>query len=202
MPPEIIQCEQNSAEWYTARLGIPTASEFAAVMAKGEGKTRLAYMRKLAGEIITGEPAEGYNNAAMDRGKVMEADARAEYEFVTGNEVTLVGFVRNGRAGASPDGLIYPHGTLELKTKFPHLLIECIERGELPPEHRAQVQGALWITEREFCDFVAYWPGMPLFRVRVPRDDGYIANLAGEVARFCDDLDAMVDRVRNWRAAA
>lgn len=202
MAVEWIDCEQNSPEWYAARLGIPTASEFSSVMAKGEGKTRLAYMRKLAGEIITGEPAEGYTNSVMERGKAMEPEARATYEFITNNPVTLVGFARNGRAGCSPDGLLYPHGVLELKTKAPHVLIECIERNELPPEHKAQVQGALWITERDWCDFAAYWPGFPLFRVRVGRDEKYIAALVDEVARFNEELDAMVERVRNWRAAA
>ena len=32
---EIIDCEQNSSDWFAARMGIPTASEFSTVMAKG-----------------------------------------------------------------------------------------------------------------------------------------------------------------------
>jgi hypothetical protein len=34
-----------------------------------ESKTRATYMRKLIGEIITGEPSEGFTNAHMERGK-------------------------------------------------------------------------------------------------------------------------------------
>ena len=36
--------EQGTAEWMALRLGIPTASAFSAVLAKGEGKTRKAYL--------------------------------------------------------------------------------------------------------------------------------------------------------------
>ncbi len=46
--------EQGSSEWFACRAGIPTASKFATVLAKGEGKIRSQYMRQLAGEVITG----------------------------------------------------------------------------------------------------------------------------------------------------
>ena len=38
MTVEIIDCVQGSPEWFQARLGIPTASCFKDVQAKGEGK--------------------------------------------------------------------------------------------------------------------------------------------------------------------
>lgn len=204
--PEFIDCEQGTPEWFEARRGIPTASEFAIVLAKGRGnaesKTRRTYLYKLAGEIITGEPAESYSNAHMERGKIMEAEARSLYVFMVDAEPDEVGFIRNGRAGCSPDGLIGESGGLEIKTKLPHLQIETLFRGELPPEHVAQVQGSLWVTEREWWDFVSYWPGMPLFRVRVHRDEEHIAKLAEEVARFNEELDAIVERVRAYGEAA
>ena len=46
------EIEQGTPDWFECRRGIPTASKFATVMAKGEGKTRSEYMRKLAGEIL------------------------------------------------------------------------------------------------------------------------------------------------------
>ncbi len=67
----IIECEQGSPGWFQARLGIPTASMFDAVMAKGKGggesKGRRTYMLKLIGERMTGEPAESYTNNHMER---------------------------------------------------------------------------------------------------------------------------------------
>jgi hypothetical protein len=203
MTLQIIDCEQGTPEWFQARLGIPTASEFSTVMAKGEGKTRKAYMLKLAGEILTGEPMENYTNAAMERGKVMEDEARDLYAFLKNCEPQRVGFIRNGNAGCSPDSLIGDAGGLEIKSAAAHIQIDRLVRDELPSEHKAQVQGSIWIAEREFWDFASYGgPKLPLFVKRVPRDNGYIANMKGEVDRFNDELQAVVERIRKYGAEA
>ena len=200
MAPRIIDCEQGTPEWFAARLGIPTASEFSTVMAKGKdgGKslTRKTYMLKLAGEVLTGEPMESYSNAHMDRGKEQEAEAREAYELMKDVDCQLVGFIRNGDRGCSPDSLIGEDGGLEIKTALPHIQVERLLRGDLPPEHRAQVQGNMWVTERAWWDFVSYCPRLPLLIVRVPRDDGYIATLAGAVKEFNAELASVVEAVR------
>jgi hypothetical protein len=85
MTCEIIECEQNSPEWLRARMGIPTASAFSDVLAKGEGKTRRTYMLKLAGELITGEPMESFSNAHTERGHLLEEEARDLYTLQTGS---------------------------------------------------------------------------------------------------------------------
>lgn len=195
---EIFDCEQGSEDWFSCRAGIPTASKFATVMAKGEGKTRNEYMRKLAGEIITGEPMESFNNAHMDRGKTMEDEARETYAFINDADIRRVGFIRNGKKGASPDSLVGSEGGLEIKTALPHIQIDRLLRGDLPSEHRAQVQGNIWLAERGWWDFVSYWPKLPLLTVRVFRDDIYIKNMAGEIDRFNDELEAMVETIRNY----
>lgn len=207
---KIIECEQGSPEWFRARAGMPTASEFATVMAKGKGGgdsvTRKTYMLKLAGEIITGEPMESYSNAHMERGKVMEDEARDLYSFMTDCDPLRVGFITNGKAGASPDSLIGERGGLEIKTKLPHLLIELLLKDEMPPEHKAQVQGCMWIADREWWDFTAYWPKLPLFTKRIVRDDEYILKIASAVDQFNEELDATVKALRSMerveRAAA
>ena len=197
---KIIDCEQGSPEWFSARAGIPTASEFHTVMAKGKGGgeslTRKTYLLKLAGEIITGEPMESFTNAHMERGKAMEDEARDLYSFMTDSDPLRVGFVTNGKAGASPDSLIGDRGGLEIKTKLPHLLIDLLLKDEMPPEHKAQVQGCMWIAEREWWDFAAYWPKLPLFTKRIIRDDTYIRTIADAVDQFNDELDATVARLR------
>lgn len=191
---------QGSDEWRRARAGIPTASEFATVLAKGKGggesKTRRTYLMKLAGEILTGEPSESYSNAHMERGHAMEPEARAAYEWEHDAEAKLVGFIRNGDKGCSPDSLIGDDGMLEIKTKLPHLHLECLLRDDFPPEHIAQCQGALWVAEREWIDLAIYWPGLPLVVRRAYRDNGYIANLAGAVAAFNEELAEIVEKVR------
>jgi hypothetical protein len=202
----ILACEQNSPEWTAARRGIPTASRFADVLAKGQDITRRKYLYTLAGEILTGDCAEGYTNAHTERGHAMEDDARQMYAFLHDAEPQLVGFMRRGRVGASPDSLLGSDGLLEIKSKLPHLQIECLERGTLPPEHVAQVQGQLMVSGRDWCDFVSYWPRIPLFHVRVARDDAYIATLAQAVADFLGELDALVakyspNEIQNKEAA-
>ena len=199
MSLEILDCAQNSPEWYAARLGIPTASRFKDILAKGQGLTRRKYLYTLAGERLTGEQAESYTNEAMERGHALEAEAREMYAFQTGNDPVQVGFMRRGDVGCSPDALIGEDGLLEIKTKLPALHLEVLERGTLPPEHVAQVQGQLWISGRAWCDFVSYWPKLPLFVCRVERDDAYIATLATEVEAFNQELRAMV---RKYQEAA
>lgn len=196
--PQIIECEQGTPEWYAARRGLPTASEFATILAKGEGKTRRTYMLKLAGEIITEELTESYSNGFMDRGKEQEADARDLYAFINDEPLTRVGFVRNGPVGCSPDAFVGDRGVLEIKTAMAHILIGHLLKGDFPPEHRAQTQGALWVCEREWVDLAIYSPKLPLFVKRAPRDEAYIANLAGEVARFNDELAKIVEDVRRY----
>jgi hypothetical protein len=203
---EIIDCEQGTIEWHRARLGIPTASRFADILAKGDGKMRARYLRDLAGEIYTGEPdTEGFTNAHMERGKLWEADARDHYAFTNDVEPQQVGFIRNGRAGASPDSLIGETGGLEIKTALRHIQIERLQRGGMPPEHKAQVQGCLWITGREWWDFMSYAPGLPPLIVRVERDEVYINQLTKAVEAFNSELDMLVASLRGviqFRAAA
>jgi YqaJ-like recombinase protein len=201
---EIIDCEQRSEEWFAARAGIPTASEFSTVMAEGKGGnasvTRGKYLRQLAGEILTGEAApEGYSNLHMERGREMEAEARSLYAFLTDSEPQQVGFIRNGRKGGSPDSLIGANGGLEIKTAIPAIQIDRLQRGILPPEHKAQVQGTLWVTEREWWDFVSYWPKLPPLIVRVYRDEPYIDQLAKAIDAFNTELDSIVASIRTYQ---
>lgn len=199
---EIINCEQGSDEWIRARLGLPTASEFSVILAKGKdggaSETRRKYLNRLAAEIITGEPGESYRNGYMDRGHAQEPDARRLYAFANDVEPELVGFIRSGAKGCSPDALIGNAGMLEIKTRLGHLQVELLLADRFPPEHRSQVQGGLWIAEREWCDLAVYSPGLPLFVRREYRDDGYIANLSGAVNRFNEELAEIVERVRRY----
>lgn len=196
---EILDCEQGTPEWLQARMGMPTASMFGAVMAKGEGKTRRSYMLKLAGEIITGEPVETYSNDDMERGKVAEPELLERYIFQTEAKVRRVGFVRNGTKGWSPDGLIGDDGALEIKSAAPHMLLEILDSGQPPTKHTPQCQGGLWVGERKWIDLVigSTSKKLPLFIYRHHRNDIYIKNVSSEVASFNVDLRAFVERIRS-----
>lgn len=191
---EIFDCEQGGADWFEARRGVVTASRFFDVLAKGQGITRRKYMLTLAGEAITGEVAESYTNAHMERGHAMEAEARDLYAFNADVEPQLVGFMKRGRAGASPDALVGEDGMLEIKSKLPCLQLDVLDKGRLPPEHVAQVQGQLAVSGRAWCDFISYWPKLPLFCVRVERDESYIAALNQAIADFIGELDGYITK--------
>lgn len=188
---QIFDCDQGSEDWRRARLGIPTSSEFKSILAKGEGKMRRTYLMKLLGERLTGQPADSFSNGHMERGHEMEAEARNFYSFMRDVDPQRVGFIRNGDKGCSPDSLIGEDGMVEIKTKLPHIQLEVLLSDKLPSEHQAQVQGQLWVAEREWCDLVSYWPSLPLFVKRVHRDEAYIKTIEAEVQLFLDDLDKL-----------
>lgn len=200
MALQIIDCEQGSEQWCTARLGIPTASKFATILAKGRdggaSKTRAEYMRKLVGELLTGSQMDSFTSGHTERGKEYEPEARNLYAFMRDCEPQMVGFIRNGQKGCSPDSLVGNDGGLEIKTALPHIQVERLLANRCPPEHVAQVQGSLWIAEREWWDFVSYWPGLPILVTRVHRDEEYIANLSAAVDQFNEELAELVERVR------
>lgn len=198
--------EQNSDEWLALRAGVPTSSEFAKIMAKpgprGGTKTpemlgRKRLLWRLAGEIMTGEPEETYRGPAMERGKANEAEARDLYALLNDVEPEQVGFIRNGNCGCSPDSLLNDDGLLEIKDAKPSIQIErLLEGNKLPPEHKAQVQGQLLVSERAWCDFMSHSRGMPPLIVRVERDEEYIAELRAAVDKFVAELEQLVKWLR------
>ncbi len=208
MSIQIFDCDQGGDEWLAARLGIPTASEFATLMAIGKGggesATRAKYMRQLAGEMITGKPMYKFSNDHMERGKEQEDEARQLYAMIAEVEPQRVGFIRNNElnCGASPDSLIGDEGLLEIKTALADIQIERLLRMSkfeqsrwIPPEHIAQVQGQLWLSGRQWCDFISYSPGVKLFKVRVYRDAEYIGQISDAVKAFNHELRLLVAKV-------
>lgn len=206
MTLEIHHCEQGSAEWFDLRKGIPTSSEFECLMKRGrDGKTpsatRRTYMLQLAGEVLTGEPPEGFFSIYTERGKQLEPEARDLYAMLTDTVPEQIGFITNHGAGSSTDSLIGDSGILEIKTKKPALLVDAIDNDTFLEDHQAQCQGALWVADREWIDLTLYWPGLPPFIKRAYRDETYIADLAKAVAAFNDELAKLVEKVRTYGQA-
>jgi hypothetical protein len=203
---QIHEMEQGTPEWFSVRMGLPTASQFATIMAKGrsggDSKTRQTYLYKLAGEILTGDPMDSFSNHHMERGHEMEPEARSYYAFMHDVEPKQVGFITNGPKGCSPDSLVGNDGMLEIKTKLPHLMLAVLEADQFPAEHRAQCQGQLWVAEREWIDLTCYWPKMPPFIKRAYRDDAYIAEISAAVDQFNDELATLVAKWQPEEAMA
>ena len=199
----ILNVAQGSPEWFAARAGIPTASNFDKIVtSKGERSAQAQkYLYQLAGERLAGEPSETYQNGAMLRGKELEPIARSAYSFITDNVVEEVGFCleEGERYGCSPDGLIGDYernGLIEIKCPTLPVAVEYLDKGGLPTTYFQQVQGQLLVTGCEWCDFFSYYPGLPPLLVRVGRDEKFLKALQTELAAFCDELDALTERLR------
>lgn len=108
----IIDCEQRSPEWYVARRGIPTASEFGKIIQPVRGGYAAAadeYINRLIDEVVRPDiPRDGFSNRHTERGCELEPEARDVYAFENDVALRQVGFVLNdeGTLGCSPDSMV------------------------------------------------------------------------------------------------
>lgn len=192
--------EQGSPEWTALRLGIPTASCFAKILTPKEWKLSKSagpYMRELIAEWVLGYSPKDDTTLFMDRGHQLEPEAIAHYEMQKDCDVRRVGFITNdaGTVGCSPDGLIGKDGGLEVKCPGPIAHLGYLLDGDFS-EYRCQIQGGLWIADREWWDFESYHPNLPPLIERVYRNDVMIQALSSAVAEFTEKLGGEKDRLR------
>lgn len=194
---------QGSAEWLLERLGHASASRFAdilAMSAKGLPlKAREDYLMQLVTERLYQRPTESASSQAMQWGKESEPLARAAYEVETGVIVLESDFIKHptiAYVGCSPDGLIGDKGGYESKCPANSAIHMATWRDGMPKAHTAQVQGCMWVTGREWWDFVSYDPratqAFRLYVERIARDDKYIATLETEVVKFLAEVEAQI----------
>lgn len=201
-----LDIEQNTPEWERARIGLPTASRFGDIvtpktlrLSASAGK----YMGEILAEWLFDRPMD-FNGSSqwMERGTEQEPKARAFYEFDRDVTVETVGFVLRDdeKVGGSPDGLVGDAGGLEIKVPALHTHVRyLVDPVELLDSYRAQVQGYLYLTGREWWDLLSYNSDLPPVVVRVERDAEHIAALAEALDQFVADLDDAKDRLREYR---
>lgn len=195
---KVLTCEQRSVEWFQARCGIPTASEFDKIITTTgiQSKQRTKYMYGLAGEKLGGIVEEGYQSAAMLRGNELEAEARAFYELIN-EPVQTVGFcLSEDGYGASPDGFVGKNGLIEIKCPIISTHVEYLLKNELPSDYIQQTQGQLLVTGREWVDFVSYYPGLKPLIVRVNRNETFLSLLKKELNTFIQELNEIVEKIK------
>lgn len=197
--------EQGTKEWHQDRCGVVTASRYADILAKvrsGEAAARYNYKAEIIAERLTGLPTESFTSQAMQWGIDHEDEARGVYEAISGYSVKQVGMIKHEKleAGASPDGLILDTGLVEIKCPNSATHIQTLISGEVPKKYYTQMQGQMWITGREWCDFVSYDPRMDdknaIFIKNVERDPEFIANLEEEVIQFLKEVDEMMGKLK------
>lgn len=194
----LIDCEQGTPEWHAARMGIPTASQFARIMTpakRGYSSQASGYICELIAEL-RGVEKDRYTSDAMQHGIDTEAEARAWYAFTRDIDVRQVGFCMtdDGRFGCSPDGLVGDDGGAEIKCPEPKTHVEYLLDGGLPLAYKCQVHGSLFVTGRAWWDFVSYCPPMPELVVRVTPDD-FTDALRGALDRFHAEFEAAKKKI-------
>jgi len=202
----VLDCAQRSDKWKQARLGRLNGSRATDMLATlkngGEAASRRDLKVQLVLERITGQSHEnGYINSDMQRGTDVEPEALAAYEAHTGNLVQPVGYCvhESLMCGVSPDGFVGDDGLVEVKCPRSANHLAYLKAQSVPKEHLAQLVHQLWITGRQWVDFVSFDPRFPeplrLFIVRYPRNDIEIATYLQVVRIFLDEVQAEADAV-------
>lgn len=197
--------EQGSDEWLAARIGRVTASRVSEVISKGRGdtpsKSAETYMIELIAEVLTGESKPFFENTAMKWGTETEPQARDMYsiknDFVDIREVAYV--EHNDYILISPDGLVGDNGLLEIKCPNTTTQIKRALSDDYSADYKAQIQMQLWVTEREWCDFVSFDPRLncdaSYLQQRVYRDEEYIEEMKTKVYAFVERMNSLIDNL-------
>lgn len=187
---------QGSDDWLLARCGVITASNFNCIITPTGKATTGAkadtYMRQLLAEWLLGKPVDTFEPTQwMQRGNELEPQARDLYQLIKDVEVHEAGLCYlddKKLVGASLDGLIGDKGSIEIKCPKASTMIAYMLDGLLPATYKPQVQGQLWVSQREYSDFFAYHPDMEPYIVRVNRDEKYIKSLSELTDSFIDEM--------------
>lgn len=197
---------QRTVEWYIARLGRITASDYKTIMAdkKKDGGRIQAWHDLIVEKVterLTGQPILIPDNYAMKWGRDHEDEGKAAYSFLHDVEVIEAPFIPHPElmAGCSPDGLIGLDGGCEFKCPANSTVHLNTWLNGMPKEHMAQIQGCMWGTDREWWDFCSYDPRMPahlqLYVQRIERDEAYIQKLEAGIRAFLDEVDAFINKL-------
>lgn len=202
---KIHQVEQRSPEWYSLRAGIPTASEFSKLITStGEASKSLpGYALTLAAEAFAGKPLDVWEGTEWtERGRLLEAEALKQYEFVNDCTVEPVGFVTDDAVthGCSPDALVGP-GMVEVKCLKAENHIKAIlywqKNGTCPTDYVQQTQGQMMICERAWCDLIFYHPELPPLTIRQMADADIHAALRKGITNVLAERDRVLAALHN-----
>lgn len=121
-----------------------------------------------------GPPPRNRSLWAVWNGIRLEPENREIFMRETGLEIEEIGFCRHKSkaSGCSPDGLIVGKNEgAEFKSPLPETHISYLRAGILPDDYKFQVHGCMAVTGADAWWFQSYCPRLPIFRLRIDRDD-------------------------------
>lgn len=191
--------EQRTDAWFALRCGIITASVVGKLITPrtlkvASNEVARDVMAGLVAEQITGHVEPGFQTSDMLRGVLDEPIARDLYSEHHA-PATEAGFmVRDEwgvQIGFSPDGLVGDHGLIEIKSRRQKKQLQTILADAVPVENMAQIQCGLLVSGRDWCDYVSYCGGMPLWVKRVEPDPKWHAVIIEAVQNFTELAEGM-----------
>lgn len=202
--------EQGSDEWHKVRVGKFTASRAGDLMKQQRNgqpyATRKNYITEVALARLTGQVPEFVETAAMKEGRERERTAALAYSFETGNETEQTGFWHTDTYGASPDDLIVEqNGGVEYKNPLAATHYQTLMTKEIPEHYYWQIIQCLYVTGKDFWDYVSYHPDFPpnaqLFIKRVRRvavkED--LKKLQVELIQANKEVEALIKKVKEYK---
>ena len=73
--------------------------------------------------------------------------------------------------------------------------IGYLRAGKLPSIYRWQVQGQLWVSERQWCDFLSYHPKLDKLLIRVERDEKAIKQLEERINEAIEETKEIINKL-------
>jgi len=189
----ILDDDQGSDEWFQSRLGIATASCFSSIMTlKQMKRAKTDYIYLLAAEAITQqEQTERFENRHTARGNELEPEAIALYEFDYDVDTIKCGLCKpaiESMYGCSPDALIGSAGGLEVKSPELKKHLQYIAENVVPDEYKPQVYGSLFVTGRDYWDFMSYNVDYRPLYVRTQKDNAEYLKWAEKFSPILDEF--------------
>lgn len=194
--------EQGTPEWHDIRRGMVTASVVGQLVTPtlkvAANMDSRALAALLVAERITGHTDPSFVSDDMERGWEDEPRAIETYSEWRKTEVTPLGFmVRDDWGfpiGYSPDGLVGEPGLIEVKSRRPKIQVQTVLGDKVPASVMAQIQCGLLVSGREWCDYLSYSGGMPLWPKRVYPDPAWHAAIVEAVGAFEKAADEMTEK--------
>lgn len=146
---------QQSSEWFYIKRLKMSASHASAIIANGQGlKT---YINNLIIEYFDDSSKERFVSPDMERGILLEDQARTMYELENNVDVEQVGFIELDEfVGISPDGLVDEDGLVEIKNHKDSVFIDLLLTEKIDKKYYDQIQMQLYVTGYKWCDYIGY----------------------------------------------
>lgn len=223
MNTESVIIRQRTDEWYAARIGKFTASNFCQLMTKPAdrsatwSKSAISYIQDLALQLFLNEYITRQDNDAMRWGMRNEEKALQEFSNASGFTIKDPGFLLHPRfpeVGATPDAVVIEKDQSEsvilAQVKCPfgqknHLhytrkIQDARTLKKCRSAYHWQIQGEIWVTGASHSYFVSFDPRLyghqRLHYVKIERDQQAIDQLESIIPKAIEIRNDFLEQYR------